>query len=75
MGKLKPSNNHINRSRSFAGNRYNFHSTISAEEQSQIAEAIDNASDNTELNKNIEITEAKSIGTLSPIKTIDIPLE
>ena len=75
MGKLKPSNNHINRSRSFAGNRYNFHSTISAEEQAQIAEAIDNASDNTELNKNIEITEAKSIGTLSPIKTIDIPLE
>lgn len=73
MAKLKPSNNHVNRERSFSGSRYNFHSTISTEEQSQIAKAINSNEDiRTE---NIEPVEAKTIGTLSPERTIDIRLE
>lgn len=73
MGKLKPSNNHINRERNFTGSRYNFHSTISTEEKAQIAEAINN---NEEIiPANIEPAAAKTIGALSPERTIDIKLE
>ena len=74
--KLKPSTNHVNRKRSFDGARYNFHTTITNEEQTEIVEAIssDNKIQESSIH-NIEHHEVKSIGILAPQKTIDIPLE
>lgn len=72
MGKLKPSANHSNRERRFSGNRYNFHSTITAEEGTQITEAIDNAP--TEITE-FHTDEPRKLGTLEPRELISIPLE
>ena len=74
--KLKPSTNHVNRKRGFDGVRYNFHTTITNEEQTEIVEAIssDNKIQESSIH-NIEQHEVKSIGILAPQKTIDIPLE
>lgn len=72
LGKLKASTNHSNRERRFSGNRYNFHSTITAEEGTQIVDAIDNApADVTEFHSD----EPRKLGTLEPRELISIPLE
>ena len=70
--KLKPSTNHVNRKRSFDGARYNFHTTITDSEQSEIVEAIANNKVHESNVDNIEQHEIKNIGILAPQKTIDI---